>query len=132
MASGPCAGSSADACAAAVFQKGDRVHLRPVAHGWRAETFMVIALVSHGGWPHYELRAPDDSTWIASQLELSPSPLWDGSENSRPRRLRRSRAAAKATEKQTPEEKAPEESTAEEKAAGPAPATPVAPVARDV
>ena len=70
------------------------MHLRPKAHSWRAETFMVIGLVSHGGWPHYALRAPDGSSWIASQLELSPSPLWNGDHNSRPRRLRRCTAAA--------------------------------------
>lgn len=69
------------------------MYLRPAAHNWRAESFTVIQLVSQGGWPHYRLQAPDGSTWIASQLELSPSPLWDGSESSRPRRLRRSKAA---------------------------------------
>ena len=80
------------------------MHLRPVAHNWRAETFRVIGLVSHGGWPHYALRAPDGSSWIASQLELSPSPLWDGDENSQPRRLRRSTAAAQVAA-ETPETK---------------------------
>jgi len=106
MGFGSSKGSFAGAGAAAVFQKGDRVHLRPVAHSWRAETFVVIGLVSHGGWPHYALRAPDGSSWIASQLELSPSPLWDGSENSRLRRLRRSKAAAQAAAEQAPTEKA--------------------------
>lgn len=98
MASGAATGSRANADAAAAFSQGDRVYLRPVAHSWLAEAFTVIGPVSRGGWPHYDLRAPDGSTWIASQLELSASPLWDGSEHSRPRRLRRSKAVAKAAQ----------------------------------
>ena len=90
------AGSGVAPAAVAAFQEGDQVFLRPVAHDWRQESFSVVRALDHGGWPHYELRGPDGSTWIASQLELSPSPLWHGSESSRPRRLRRSKAAAKA------------------------------------
>jgi hypothetical protein len=96
MASDLAAGSGADAGAMAAFGQGDRVFLRPVAHGWLDQAFTVIALVRHRGWPHYELRAPDGSSWIASQLELAASPLWDGDESNRPRRLRRLRAAARA------------------------------------
>jgi len=82
------------------------VYLRPVAHNWRAEAFVVIGLVRHGSWPHHELRGPDGSTWIASQLELSASPLWDGKEYSRPRRLRRSKVEAKTAKETTAAEDA--------------------------
>jgi hypothetical protein len=117
MGFGSGAGSGAGASVAAAFQEGDRVHLRPVAHNWRAETFMVIGLVSHGGWPHYALQAPDGSSWIASQLELSPSPLWDGNENSRPRRLRRSTAAAQVAAEASGTKKAAKGKAAKAKAA---------------
>ena len=82
-----------------MFGNGDRVYLRPVAHHWRGESFSVIQQISHGGWPHYKLKAPDGSSWVASQLELSASPLWLGDASNRPRRLRRSRSAAKAAQK---------------------------------
>lgn len=89
-------GAAAAAGTAMAFGPGDRVYLRPVAHGWLDQAFTVIAPVLHRGWPHYALRAPDGSSWIASQLELAASPLWDGDGSSRPRRLRRIRAAARA------------------------------------
>lgn len=135
MAFGAAIRSRAHAAATAAFGKDDRVYLRPVAHSWLAEAFSVIGLANHGGWPHYELRAPDGSTWIASQLELSVSPLWDGDANNQPRRLRRRKTAEKKSSEgktsagKTAQKKARKGKAAGEKTAGPAPAPRVAPAA---
>jgi len=130
MASGAAIRSRANAAATAAFGKDDRVYLRPAAHNWLAEAFSVIGLTNHGGWPHYELRAPDGSTWIASQLELSASPLWDGDANNQPRRLRRRKVTEKKTsEGKTAQKKARKGKAGGEKTAGPALAPRVAPAA---
>lgn len=57
------------------FAIGSHLFLRPVRHAWFKEPFIVTALLTHRGWPHYELLAPDGSVWQASQIELLTTPI---------------------------------------------------------
>lgn len=58
-----------------LYRLGDHVFLRPCRHTWMKDPFIITGTIQHDGWPHYELIAPDGSTWQASQLELSNQPF---------------------------------------------------------
>ncbi len=57
------------------FAVGDHVFLLPRQHTWLQDSFLVMAIRLHHGWPHYALMAPDGSQWQSSQLELLSKPL---------------------------------------------------------